>query len=76
MTLRTDRELHGEEMVGPESRIDVQQRSEAAAHQTGADHQDHRERDLDDDEPCAQPVARGPARVPAALAQHVLHVGR
>lgn len=59
MTRRIDRELHGDHMVHFEARVDLHQLEKAAAHQSRADDQHHRDRDFGDDEPEPQAMMRG-----------------
>ena len=55
--------LRGDDVARIESRIDLQQLREAARHQAGADQQDQRDRDLDDDERVQQAAGAGSGRV-------------
>ena len=72
--VRIDRELHRQQVIGPEAGVHVQQRHEAPAHQSRADDERHRHRDFGDDEHGAHALVAWPGHAAPGVLQHHLRV--
>ena len=66
--------MHGEQMIGPESRRDGEQGSHAADHQPGPGQQNQRERDFRNHQNIAQTPGNSAAASAAALCQRFIDV--